>query len=185
MMKIIATGAIIAASAAAHAQTATFLGTWSGNGHSYYVVNDFTTTWTDAAARAAAFGPTLSTPQTSYLVTITSAAEQAFLNGVVYVGPTPPTYWMGLDKAANPSGNNWAWITGESTAYTNWAGDADFTNPGLPYGSFNWGPTGIWLPLANDGTPFGLKRYVIEVVPAPGSVALLGLGAFVAGRRRR
>lgn len=55
-----------------------------------------------------------------YLVTITSAEEQAFLEGFLSKG-TKDRYWLG----ASVSNNTLQWLTGETSPYTNWA-----SNPG-------------------------------------------------------
>jgi len=165
------------------ASAQTLLGVWSGNGHSYYRV-DPTTIWTSARDAAAAFGATLPGTPTSYLVTITSAAEQGQLN-IWLPQATNPVFWMGLERQGPIGTDNYGWITGESRSYSNWAGDAFPATNGGAYGSWNWATGGLWLPLANDGSPFGPKPYIIEVVPTPGAAGLLLAGALAATRRRR
>lgn len=176
---------VIAACAMANGQASaqTLLGVFPGNGHSYYRV-DAATTWTSARDAAAAFGATLAGSPTSYLVTITSAAEQGQLNTWLPQASNP-VFWLGLERQGPIGTDNYGWITGESRDYSNWAGDAFPAISVRPYGSWNWGPTGLWLPLDNDGSPFGFKPYIIEVVPTPGAAGLLLAGALAATRRRR
>lgn len=176
---VIAAGAMATGQASAQ----TLLGVFPGNGHSYYRVNT-PTSWTSARDAAAAFGATLAGSPTSYLVTITSADEQGQLNTWLPQA-TNPVFWMGLERQGPIGTDNYGWITGESRAYSNWAGDAfPATNPGA-YGSWNWNTGGLWIPLGNDGSPFGFKPYIIEVVPTPGAASLLLAGALAATRRRR
>jgi hypothetical protein len=45
---------------------------------------------------------------------------------------------------------------------------------------------GVWQPTGNVAVPYtGAEAVTITFVPAPGALALLGLGGLVAGRRRR
>ena len=62
--------------------------------------------WEDAQAKAA--------DEEAHLVTITSEAEQIWLEGVF--GPWP--YWIGLTDVLKEG--EWMWETGEPVAYTNW-----------------------------------------------------------------
>jgi hypothetical protein len=181
--RTIALAALALAAAGSAASAQTLIGTWAGNGHSYYRVST-ATTWTNARDAAAAFGATLPGSPLSYLVTITSAAEQAQLNTWL-PQQSNPVFWMGLERQGPVGTDNYGWITGEARTYSNWAGDAfPNTNPGQ-YGSWNWNVGGLWIPLDNTATPFGGKQYIIEVVPAPSAAALLGLGGLLAARRRR
>ena len=74
------------------------------NGHAYKWIacND----WEDAQAKAA--------DGEAHLVTITSEAEQIWLEGVF--GPRP--YWIGLTDVLKEG--EWVWETGEPVTYTNW-----------------------------------------------------------------
>jgi hypothetical protein len=161
----------------------TFLG--SAGGRDYYY-NATILSYTDARTFAQAFGG--SNP--SYLLSINSAAEQAFINSLVpHQQGIGPVYWIGLNRESNPGGGQAAfavWDSGEAVTFTNWAGGIDFSLA-RDYASGNWNTGGEWLPLTNSGGPFSPvgKPSIIEVVPAPGALALLGLGALAAARRRR
>lgn len=74
------------------------------NSHAYKWIacND----WEDAQAKAA--------DEEAHLVTITSEAEQIWLEGVFGPGP----YWIGLTDVLKEG--EWMWETGEPVAYTNW-----------------------------------------------------------------
>lgn len=97
---------------------------WSGNGHRYEVrVYPSVRSWTDARDDAAMSG--------GHLVTITSAAEAAFVASLVgsrmdaYVGSYGP--WIGAyqpNPTANDGGDEpaggWVWVTGEAWSQTAW-----------------------------------------------------------------
>ena len=77
------------------------------NSHAYkWIVCD---DWEDAQAKAA--------DEAAHLVTITSEAEQIWLEGVFGPGP----YWIGLTDVLKEG--EWLWETGELVAYTNWLED--------------------------------------------------------------
>ena len=74
------------------------------NGHAYkWIVCD---DWEDAHFQA--------TDEDAYLVTITSEAEQIWLEAVFGNGP----YWIGLTDLRKEG--EWLWETGEPVTYTNW-----------------------------------------------------------------
>lgn len=143
-----------------------------GNDHWYEAV-DFIGVWTEANTNA----------QTrywkgmqGYLATITSQQEQTFLwNNLPYV-----MYWLGgyqKDKMAEPTGN-WAWVTGETWHYTNWAEGEPNDWGGTEEYLIIWYSDGTW----NDATNlYGYVRpgYFIEYnptpVPEPATTLLLGM----------
>ena len=77
------------------------------NGHAYKWIacND----WKDAQAKAA--------DEEAHLVTITSEAEQIWLESIFGSGP----YWIGLTDVLKEE--EWIWETGEPVTYTNWIED--------------------------------------------------------------
>lgn len=79
------------------------------NDHRYELV-DTSMSWSQAQKYAQDRG--------GYLVTVTSAEEQAFLEGFLSQGKQE-RYWLG-GSAVNGAVN---WSTGETSPYTNWAGD--------------------------------------------------------------
>lgn len=156
-----------------------FLGNFGGK--AYY--HNFTgQSWTNARAAALAFSP-----GNSDLIVFETQAEEEFLKTVVAPPNNGPNPWIGFTKQANPGGGQAAfqWVNGAPVLYTNWAGDATFA-PGQDYASWNWSdPARVWNALADNGSPFGFKSSIIEVVPTPGAAAVLSLGALLAARRRR
>ncbi len=77
------------------------------NGHAYkWIACD---DWKDAQAKAA--------DEEAHLVTITSEAEQIWLEAVFGPGP----YWIGLTDVLKEG--EWIWETGEPVTYTNWGED--------------------------------------------------------------
>jgi len=160
---------------------------WSQNGRWYEVVSVPTgITWT--AANSAA------TAQNGYLASLTSAEENAFVFGLTQAatgvwfqsnewrfGP-----WLGgyqPTKTDEPAGG-WTWVTGETWSYTAWQqppnnylGSEDHLQFfGYP------GDSATWNDL-NGLTP--LRGYVVEYIPEPATLALLGLGACALLARRR
>jgi len=88
---------------------------WEGNGHSYEVIN-ISMSWTDARRFAEELG--------GHLATITSPAEQAFIENLLLRYGNREAYWLGgyLDNA-----RRFRWVTGEPFVFTNWM-------PGEPTG---------------------------------------------------
>lgn len=78
------------------------------NGH-YYQVYDTPMTWDEAKAYCESLD--------GHLVTITSGAEQEFVESLIANGKKK-SYWLGGTDIANEG--TWEWITGEKFDYTNW-----------------------------------------------------------------
>lgn len=113
-------GLAVLATQAAAAETLAKPVRWSGNGHLYEVrVDSNGVGWVQAHLRARALGCGW------YLATITSAAENAFVGGLlakrpgIFDGAGP---WIGgFQKSGRdePAGG-WRWVTEEAFGYTNW-----------------------------------------------------------------
>lgn len=171
---------------------------FAGNDHLYVWV-DGPLTWGAANAAAQDYSAVFSglIYDDWHLVTITSQAENDFLAQTVMGLPgswTPPfggtRAWMGLFNEFGA--NNFEWVTGESTAFTNW-NPVEPNNPTGTVGTFGRYADGTWndeFTSANNGG-FGLLAALFEddrTVPEPSSVMLLGsglAGLAVAVRRRR
>lgn len=179
-MKTMTAVVALAALAGSASASITYIGSFGGKD---YYRNDTLLSYTNA--RSVAEG--LFAGQ-SYLLAINSAAEQAWLNATIgHITNSGPVFWLGLNKAGNPNGGQAAlntWDSGEAVTYTNWNGDAVFNDPTRNYASWNWNAGGGWQLLSDTGSPFGLKRSIIEV-PAPGALSLIGLAGLAAARRRR
>ncbi len=93
---------------------------WSGNGHYYEVVCSGTISWTSAKSAAESRG--------GHLVTITSAAEDAFVSSLIMNTGCPGQdnwgIWIGGFQPGDSCGvdpsSNWQWVTGEAWTYSNW-----------------------------------------------------------------
>ena len=89
-----------------------------GNGHYYEYVKQGGLTW--AQAQAAASQRTFN-GRTGHLVSITSAAENSFVNALKAGGEMRA--WIGLrdPDGDTPDGASWGWTTGEVAIYSNWS----------------------------------------------------------------
>ena len=79
------------------------------NGH-YYKRYDFGYIWDDVKSFCESMG--------GYIVTITSAEEQSFVEKLLSEG-TQKTYWLGATDTQTEG--EWKWVTGEPWSYENWA----------------------------------------------------------------
>lgn len=156
-----------------------------GNGHFYEFVAQTGLSWTQADTAATGAG--------GYLATVTSAAEQAFLESLPKASGS---YWAGGQDVA--SEGVWRWVTGPEAgdqffgpgtpagAYENFlAGQPSNSSGGEDYLVFNQNSGGAgWndVSIANST----VKGYVLEIVPEPGTAGLLAVGLFgLAARARR
>ena len=152
--------------------------TWSGNNHRYDIIEVTGITWHDAYLAAKTFSAK------SALVSITSAAENAFVMGLLLSTSADATWLGGVQHPLAPAPDaGWFWADGETWDYTNWA--LGEPNDIVPGGEFflEMNGAGEW----NDiGPSYAEKRaYVVETVPLPAGMGLLlsalGLSAFCAG----
>ncbi len=158
-----------------------------GNGHWYdYVANPMT--WDQAVAAAAA---STHAGLTGYLVTVTSAAEQAFLNSFVPVGSGA---WLGGSDLAEEGA--WEWVTEPGGpipfTYANWAtAEPNNANDGSGLGEDYLQGWRFDETKWNDMPSAYNYGYVVEygpaAVPVPAALPMLGAGiaALVALRRRK
>ena len=163
-----------------------------GNGHFYEVVQtDNTVSWTQADSAATLAG--------GYLITITSAAEQAFIETLP---KNSGAYWAGGQDLA--SEGVWRWVTGpeagtqfwqgtsggSTTApfnYANWFGGEPNNSGNEDYLTFNQSSGGAgWNDVGISNS--AIRGYIVEVIPEPSTALLLGsglLGLSARGRRRK
>ena len=169
---------------------------WSGNSHLYEVVAS-SGSWAMADAGARSRG--------GYLATITSAAENEFVFGLIarpefWDVPTG-TYgpWIGglqLPGSAEPVGG-WQWVSGEPWTYSNWymgeANNLDGIEDHLHFSQHQavWNdlPWYVTTPAAYV-VEYDLPGTPASVVPEPTTLTLLATGLplfgyFVRGRRTR
>lgn len=170
---------------------------WSANGHWYEVIWAHTSvTWNQAKSMAESM---THGGQSGYLASITSAAEQAFVNGVNAAFAASSSHHHGQYVSAWLGGNDiasegtWAWTTGEAFTYTNWASGEPNDYSSGEDNMLGWWSGDRW----NDcsGTCSGVQKFVVEYDSAPGQVPVpaslpLALGAFglaglISRRRKR
>ena len=156
------------------------------NGHSYEIVISGIS-WTDAQAVAAVTG--------SYLATITSAEEQAFIASLAapYFNAAGDAGFKlgGFQPAGSQEADgNWQWVTSEAWNYANWAGgEPNNTGGNESYlyldERFGW----KWNDYNDIDTFYSPKGYIVESapVPEPSTIILLGagLGGLALWRRKK
>lgn len=146
-----------------------------GNGH-YYESVSTPLTWETAnsAANAAVY-----LGLAGHLATVTSQPENDFIianfSNPQFLGGYQP------DGSIEPAGG-WAWVTGESWSYTNWASgepnNSGSTEKYLEY--FAGGPN--W----NDVSGSATRTYVVEYeVPEPSTLIGIATSVLMLGCRRR
>ena len=164
---------------------------WGGNGH-YYELITGNFTFGQALTQAASMSHL---GETGHLVTITSAAEQTFLNGLTgstlyYIGAADTGTEGDWKWVAGPEAGESFWISGTTQPgyYSNWS----FSEPNDLGGNedfavANWGFGGTWNDINGTQTLAYVVEYSINV-PEPGTLAAFGAGLAALGlaaRRRR
>lgn len=155
------------------------------NGHSYTLVDG--SSWADAESQAVTLG--------GHLTTIRNAEENDWLQPWIanITGPTQWWVWTGLYQLPNSPepGVGWVWISGEPVTYTNWnSGEPnDYYGSGNPE---NWCGYYIRVQAPNREFP---KQWldvinipsigIVEVVPEPSSLLVLGAGISLLGILKR
>ncbi len=153
---IAAAAILVGAPVAALAQQ-TFLGSYQG--HDYWRLESSLLIG-EARAGATSLGGTL--------VTINDAAEQTWLR------TTAGTSWFWIGLSDELLEGDFRWDSGDPVTYTSWA-------PGEPNNGpngnedwvwMNWNSAGQW----NDVNVQSRTRAIVEIVPEPSSILLMGLG---------
>jgi len=145
---------------------------------------------------------------TGHLVTITSAAENEFVFGLLPTAQYSVGAWIGLtdDEAfggiesfsqANPQIDGWVWVTGEPLTFTDWgsftnsigqfvqepnnSGNEDYVVLHAFSGPIEWNDA-----PAHHEPPF-IVEYEAAPVPEPATLAMFGAGAigFIGAALRR
>lgn len=136
-----------------------------GNGH-WYGLTSHVGNWDGAEAEAIASG--------GHLASITSFEENAFISALATAPSSGATFatWLGLRRidASQP----WTWSDRSATTYFNWTAGEPNNATGNEFFGWMYTPSigGVWND--HNQTRHAL-RGMIEVVPAPGAMALLGL----------
>lgn len=128
------------------------------NGHSYMRCDEGMS-WTEAKAYCESLG--------GYLVCITSAAEQEFVESLLE-GGTRKYYWIGATDEAEEG--VWKWVSGEAFAYENWNDnqpDNQYKTIGEDYVGIakrdeSWADLGRWNDFANNGSDVGGGGFICE-----------------------
>lgn len=140
----------------------------------YYEVVKSCVSWDTALDKAATYNKSLGL--TGYLATVTSAAENAFIDSII--GKTD--VWLGGSDEKNEG--TWKWMAGpekgQTISYTNWT-NGEPNNSGWLTGEdylMMYASTGKW----NDTSCSDKNYYVVEYntkaqpVPVPAALPLLG-----------
>jgi hypothetical protein len=145
-------------------------------------------TWTDAKNQAAQL-PAPVAGYSTYLATITSTDEEAFIASIVPTSTFTTSWakwgpWIGAYQDRNdpsysePSGG-WKWITGEPWGYANWfpgePNNAGGSEDYIHLASYDGGSSIIWNDYPNDPIPYwgpnnGAPGYVAEASPSINTV---------------
>jgi hypothetical protein len=202
----VATAILLAAPAPAHAQLVQWSIASGGNGHWYEYVSApsiFAPVSFDAA-RAAAEASTHLGLQ-GYLATVTSAAEQQFINGAfsyLFGFGATSTAWLGASDAAVEG--EWRWLggpeVGQLVSYSDWLPGHPISGPGFEsydYLALLVNAQSVPVSFGWSSSPSnGALGYIVEYgagvavpVPEPSTTAitllgLTGIAIFGRGRRR-
>ncbi len=117
------------------------------NGHQYLLVGGGYT-WYQANDSAQKLG--------GYLVSITSASEQSFVESLIY---PEGVFWIGATDSLNEG--DWVWTSGESWGYTNWHSGEPSNSSGIENFATvmtRLGYTGQW----NDYGALGSAAFIVE-----------------------
>ena len=118
------------------------------NGHGYKKIP--CKDWQDAQQKALEQG--------AHLVSISDAAEQAWLYSIFGEKKTP--FWIGLNDAEKEG--NWEWDSGEPVSYTHWSvGEISHTDAEKYFVSFTEHNFGSWQAVSKMSQLWGMTRYAV------------------------
>jgi hypothetical protein len=169
-------------------------------GHTYDLVENHNIDWSHANSAAQGSG--------GYLVTINSAAEQAFVENLLASNnPSAGEYWIGMTKTPGGQLSGYSWITGAQTTYQHWLpGEPNNFGGNEHVGGILWSRStdssaarrGFWNDLPDPyhvttaGAPDLLNGgYIVEhnnavAVPLPPAAYVAPIGLLLAwGARKR
>jgi hypothetical protein len=171
---------LVAASAVCRAAPVVFPASAGGTGHAYEVVFDTAASYDAATTVAESLG--------GHLVSINSAAEQAFVEGLlVDAGANTGSYWIGLERSG--AGAAFGWASGETLTFSNFAsGEPNDYGSTEDFGQIYWAESeaddmhdrsGKWNDAGRDGYPngdfageptpdLGRAGYVVELLDVGG-----------------
>ncbi len=110
----------------------------------------------------------------------TGAGDSSDVSGIYTFADTGSDFWAAALGGGSP------FVIPGGTYRTTSANSAAFTSLDAAFAGQNG--NGNWTLTMNDlagGDVGGITGWSLTIVPAPGALALLGLGGMVAGRRRR
>jgi hypothetical protein len=117
-----------------------------------------------------------------HLATITSQAEQDFVQGLLGGVNVGGEFWLGgfQDPLDTPTASaNWEWVTDEPWGYTNWSGGEPNDHQGRDEGHLamwrGYGKLGGWNDADGDARLANVSGFIAET-PIPGAAWLLGSG---------
>jgi hypothetical protein len=172
---------------------------WEANGHYYEIITIENRISWDSARLSAAASSFLGLQ--GHLATITSSAENIFISNNILLGNGTndsgiEDKWLGGYQIAGSEepDSGWAWVTGETFSYNNWAGSEPNNSPegeNAIIFQHGWTQDGKqWNDLTSSWLQSG---YIIEYenngntpVPEPATIFLLGSGlAGLASMKRK
>ena len=173
-LALLATTSLLGVSRASQASLVQWRVEDGGNGH-WYGLTSSIGTWDAAEAEALALG--------GHLASIANAAENQFIHALATAPASGATFacWIGLRRTN--AGSAWYWSDGTPTSYFRWAPGEPNNAGGSEFYGWMYTPSngGEWND--HNQTDYAL-RGVIEVVPAPGALALFALAGGARRRRR-
>ena len=146
------------------------------NNHTYYLLEP--STCTDAEISAIQLG--------GHLVTINEQSENDWVFNTF--ASNYGALWIGLNDAAQEG--VFAWLSGEPVNYTNWETGQPDISGGIDYELEDyvvlWNDTGREIGRWNDIINASIypTAGVVEIVPEPATLFLLGLGGLMLRKRR-